>query len=124
MAEPADAGTDSRVRDYIHGEICDQVERWVNNALADGDPKFARYARRSWQGRIDALYEGRAVLVSRFELPDWHPMNPKYGGDPADHFELGEDDVLRPHEGPKLKLNRAQRRAAGWRGNGLNGDGH
>jgi hypothetical protein len=38
---------------------------------------------------------------------------------------FGTDDVIRPHEStePKLKLNRAQRRASGWRGRGLNGKG-
>ena len=112
---------DSRVRDYIHAETVDIVQSWENNALNDGDTKFARYIQKCWQPRIDALYEGRAVLISRYELPLWHPMSTKYGGDPADHLELGPDDVLRPYVSLKLKLNRADRRAGGQRGNGLNG---
>ena len=113
---------DPRVRDYIHAETVDIVQAWEHNALRDGDTKFAAHVRKVWQPRIDALHEGRAVLISRFELPYEHRMSPKYGGDPADHFELGEDDVLRPYVSPKLKLNRrAERRAAGQRGNGING---
>ena len=47
-----------------------------------------------------------------------HPQSPQYGGDPGDNMVLDENDVLRPYEGPepKLKLNRAERRRAGWRG--------
>ena len=92
--------SDSTVRDHIHAVTVDLVSRWENNARNDGDVKFANYIRKSWQSRIDALYEGRAVLVSRYELPYEHPMSPKYGGDPATNFVLGEDDVLRPYEGP------------------------
>jgi hypothetical protein len=115
---------DSQVRDYIHAWTVDQVSRWENNALNDGDVKFARYVRKSWQPRIDALYEGRAVLISRFELPREHPMSPKWGGNPGDHLELTADDRVRLYEGPpepKLRLNRTERRRAGWRGPGLNG---
>ena len=122
MGELADAGDGSRVRDYLHAEFVDRVGRWEGNAINDGEVKFARYIRKSWQPTIDALRENRAVLIPRFELPYDHPMSPKYGGDPGDHLELGADDILRPYDGPapKLRLNRAERRA-GQRGHRVNG---
>ena len=69
-------------------------------------------------------WEGRAVEISRYELPDWHSESPKYGGDPGNRFVLDVDDVLRPApESPRVLPNRAQRRAMGQRGYGLNGNG-
>ena len=104
------------LRDYIHAETADFVSTYINIALAAGDTELADYTRRSWQGRLDALLEGRAVELHRYELPDWCEASPKHGGDPCDRFELGPDDVLRgPLEsaGPHFRPNRAQRRAAG-----------
>jgi hypothetical protein len=111
---------DAELRGYLHAELADFVETYVNIALASGDTELATYTQRSHQMRLDARLEGREVrFINRSDLPDWHPESPKHGGDPDDRFSLGPDDVLRPEEtkAPKLRPpNRAQRRAMGWRG--------
>lgn len=115
------------LRAYLNGEAQDFVQTYITIALAAGDTELATYMRKSWQGRLDALLEGRAVQLHRYDLPDWHDQSPVNGGDPGDMFELGPDDVLRgPIESavPQFKPNRAQRRAAGFRGPWRsNGDG-
>lgn len=119
---------DADLRGYLHGWLADFVERTVNNALRDEDPEFADYARKVHQPRLDALLEGREVKhISRGNLPDWHPESPLYGGDPGDYFTLSAepDDVLTRDESKSLAFvppNRAERRAAGWRGS-WNGNG-
>ena len=65
--------------------------------------------------RVDALLDGKELTFSRYELPDWHPESTVYGGNPADNFELGPDDVLRPYESTEsMPPNRGW--ANGWRG--------
>ena len=45
--------------------------------------------------RIDSLLDGEDVQISRYELPSWHSESTRFGGNPADRFDLGADDVLR-----------------------------
>ena len=110
------------LRDYLHKDLADFVETYEGRALADGDIELASCTRSVHQPRLDALLEGREVRgIPRWDLPDWHPESTKYGGNPYDRFTLGSDDILRPDPTtPKFVPpgNRAQRRGAGWRGNG------
>lgn len=120
---------DADLRGYLHAKLADFVQRTVNNALRDRDPEFAAYARKVHQARLDAFLEGREVRhIRRWDLPDWHPESSIYGGDADDLFTLGPepDDVLTRDEVKTpafVPPNRAERRAAGWRGPGLNGNG-
>jgi hypothetical protein len=128
VGEPADAGPDSRLRDHLHGDCADFVELYEGKALAEGDIELAQAVRAAHQFRLDAMLEGREVKhIARADLPDWHQEScANTGGSPYDRFTLGPDDVLRPEEStapPGPMPNRAQRRAAGWRGPWLNGDG-
>jgi hypothetical protein len=111
--------SDSKVRDYVYGETVDIVQGWENNALRVGDTKFAAYIRKSWQPYIDALREDREVIVHGWELPDDHWAR-ALGVDRS--WTLTADDRLVPRDDPQfVPPNRAQRRAMGQRGNGLNG---
>ena len=120
---------DADLRGYLHARLADFVQGYVNAALADGDIALAEYTQRSYQPRLDALLEGREVkYVCRDDMPDWHPeaMCNTSGGRPDDRFVLGPDDVLRPEESKApafVPPNRAERRAAGWRGPWTNGNG-
>lgn len=110
------------LRDYLLGELVDFRELCSStlegHVIANGETVWEHVSHR-----IDALLDGRPVTINRYQLPDWHEESPKHGGNPADRFTLGPDDILRPYESPepKPRLNRAERRAAGWRGPGLNG---
>ena len=126
MPEPRN-NPNAQLRDYLHADLADFVQTYESKALAAGDIALASCKRTVHQARLDALLEGREVKgIPRWDLPDWHPESAKYGGNPYDRFTLGADDVLRPDEvTPRNTFtppgNRAERRAAGWRGNGLNG---
>ena len=115
------------------------AEPWVRKFLIKEEVRFRKSMSTKLEGhkiengetvfdhltpRVDAFLEGRAVVISRWELPYNHRLFPKFGGDPADKFVLGEDDVLRPAPDttPKLKLNRKDRRRAGQRGHRFNGE--
>jgi hypothetical protein len=122
MPEPRD-NADLKLRDHLLASEVDFRELMSStlegHTIEGGESVYDHLSRR-----VDALLAGEAVVFTRFELPDWHPLSPKYGGDPSDRFVLGPDDVVRSDESPepRLKLNRAERRAAGWRGPGLNGN--
>ena len=123
VAELADPNADSRLRDYLLGEEVDFREL-MSTTLEGHKIENGETVWQHLSHKVDALSAGKAVEFHRFELPDWHPESPKYGGDPCDRFELGPDDVLRPSESKAPKFvppNRATRRAMGWRGNGFNG---
>jgi hypothetical protein len=113
---------DPDLRDYLLAEFVDFREL-MSSTLEGHTIENGETVWQHLSHRIDALLDGREVTISRFQLPDWHEESPKFGGDPGDRFTLGPDDILRPYESPepKLKLNRAERRANGWRGPGLNG---
>ena len=63
--------------------------------LLEESTECGRYAWDAWTPLIDAATDGRAVLLSRFELPEGHAQGPPHGGHPCDSLELRADDVLR-----------------------------
>ena len=103
--------SDPSLRDYLLGEFVDFREMCSTTLegyrIENGETVWQHLSRR-----IDALLDGREVTINRYQLPDWHDESPKHGGDPADRFTLGPDDILRPYESPepKLRLNRMGRR--------------
>ena len=121
----------AQLRDFLCAQLCDFVQLYESKARRDGDTLLATEVRRVHQRKLDALLDGEEVDgIHRFDLPDWHPESPVYGGSPSDDFTLTVDDVLileEPAPPPRPLPNRKERRAAGWRGpwNGdsRNGDG-
>jgi len=121
VAELADPNADGKLRGYLHASYADLRELF-SSTLPDDRKADGRSVWEIWTPVCDALLEGRAIEISRYELPDWHLESPKHGGNPHDRFVLDADDVLRPApELPKVTPNRATRRAIGQRGPGLNG---
>jgi hypothetical protein len=95
VAELADPNADAKLRNYLHASYADLREMF-SKTLPDDRTADGRSVWQIWTPIVDALLGGRAVRISRYELPDWHNESPKHGGDPGDRFELGPDDVLRP----------------------------
>jgi hypothetical protein len=86
---------DTQLRDHLIANAVDFREMYGRKDL--GKTADGRTAWDILNGPVDALLEGKAFTVHRFELPDWHHESPRYGrGNPNDSFTLGEDDVLRP----------------------------
>jgi hypothetical protein len=109
--------SDSKVRDYLLETAVD-FRQLCSTTLEGYTIEGGQSVWDHLSGRVDALMDGREVLLSRDDLPLWHPESTVHGGRPDDRFVLGADDVLRPYEPPRFTPNRAQRRANGWRGNG------
>jgi hypothetical protein len=86
--------TDSELRDYLLAAAVDfrqlMSTTLEGHKIENGETVWDHLSRR-----VDALLDGEEVTISRYQLPDWHPQSPKYGGDPTDSFALGPDDVLR-----------------------------
>lgn len=116
MPEPR-GNADTQLRDYLLAAAVD-FRQLMSSTLEGHTIEGGETVWDHLSGRVDALYAGEEVVISRYELPDWHPKSPKHGGDPGDRFELGSDDILRPYEStePRFVPNRAQRRAMGQRG--------
>ena len=128
VGEPAAAAPNSKLRDYLYGELVDFVESILNTCADAGDIALAEYTLQHHRCRLDALRDDEEVRhISRDDLPDWHSQSmAQHGGSPYDRFTLTADDELVPEEPtppPRPLPNRAQRRAAGWRGPWLNGNG-
>ena len=86
--------TDSELPDYLLGEFVDFREL-MSSTLEGHRIENGETVWQHLSHRIDALLDGREVTVNRYQLPDWHEESPKHGGNPADRFTLGPDDVLR-----------------------------
>ena len=116
MPESRD-NADAKVRDHLLETAVD-FRQLCSTTLEGYTIEGGQTVWDHLSGRVDALMEGREVLLSRDDLPAWHPESTRHGGRPDDRFTLGPDDVLRPYESPRFTPNRAQRRTDGWRGNG------
>jgi hypothetical protein len=105
---------DSELRDHIlAGEV--DFRQLMSSTLEGHTIENGETVWQHLSHRIDALLAGEEVVITRFELPDWHPESPCHGGDPGDSFALGADDILRPYESTEpMPPNRG--RANGWRG--------
>jgi hypothetical protein len=92
----ADAGT----RAYILGQAREFRRLMVSTLLNDPENgvEYAQYASDQLSGRVDALAAGKAVLLSRYQLPPGHALCAPAAGRPSDALELGEDNVVRPYE--------------------------
>jgi hypothetical protein len=117
-----DPGSDQATHQLDNARRMPDLRELFSSTLPDDRTADGRSVWEIWTPVCDALLEGRAIEISRYELPDWHLESPKHGGNPHDRFVLDADDVLRPApELPKVTPNRATRRAMGQRGPGLNG---
>ncbi len=83
------------LRDYLIAHFCDRRQTYVNTARRGSDEELERYVRAEWTPLIDALLDGKAIKISRFQLPEDHPQAPPDGGHPTDPLVFGADDVLR-----------------------------
>ena len=113
MPEPRDSA-DTRLRDHLLASAVDFREL-MSSTLEGFTIEGGQSVWDHLSGRVNALMDDQEVLVSRDDLPDWHPESTRYGGRPDDRFVLGCDDVLRPYEPPRFTPSK---RADGWRGNG------
>jgi hypothetical protein len=86
----ADAGT----RAYLLGEAR-EFRRLMCSTLLEESAEMAQFASDQLSGRVNALAAGRAVLLSRYELPPGHPLSAPAAGHPCDNLVLGEDNVIR-----------------------------
>jgi hypothetical protein len=57
--------------------------------------EWAEFASGQLSPRVEMIAAGKAVHLSRFELPPGHPLSAPGAGRPTDELVLGEDNVVR-----------------------------
>jgi hypothetical protein len=103
---------DTSVREHLLAFYHGLRSTYADNARRDGDEELARAVDNAWGPMVNALLDGKAVRLTRSDLPDDHPLR---RGAADDLLELGSDDVIRPIDEPTdhrfVPPNRAERRA-------------
>jgi hypothetical protein len=89
---------DDHTRAYLLGEAREFRRLMCATLLDDSEhgEDWAQYASDQLSGRVDALASGKAVLLSRYELPPGHALSAPAAGHPGDTLQLDEDNVIRP----------------------------
>lgn len=91
----SETNADAAVRAYLLAEVKDFRRLMVDTMLGDST-ESAQFTWDALSGRVDAIAAGKSVTLSRYELPDGHPL--ATAGHPSDSLELGEDNVVRPSD--------------------------
>jgi hypothetical protein len=90
---------ESATRAYLLEEAR-EFRRLMCSTLLEESAEMAQFASDQLSPRVDALANGRAVRLHRFELPPGHVLSAPHAGRPNDWLELGEDNVIRRPAGP------------------------
>lgn len=90
MAQLTRPDSDAALRGYLLEQARD-FRRLMVDTLLDST-EWAKYAWAECSKPVDALEAGKAIRISRYDLPDGHPMRPL--GRITDNLVLGADNVL------------------------------